>query len=145
MHTLLPTFQRRADLILHGQIDLAVDGYMTPFWCRFRGQFFHIATREELWEMLSRQHLSQMARGIVRIVGEMEEAVSLAHGALRVTVHWQETSDTRGGDTARWFRTVYVCRQAQDALRVVGLTLTETRRVSEPFLPRVFPSPCEDW
>lgn len=132
-------------MILTGQIDQAVEGYVTPFWCRFRGQFFHISTREDLWEMLSRQHLSQMARGIVSIQGELEDAVRLAHGAIRATVHWVETSDMRAGDTARWFRTIYVCRPVEETFRVVGLTLTETRAVPDMLLPRVFPPPCEDW
>ena len=40
----MPTFQRRTDLILRGQIDEAVTGYLTPFWTRFRGTFYQITT-----------------------------------------------------------------------------------------------------
>ena len=48
MHPLLPTFQRRTDLILRGQIDEAVTGYLTPFWTRFRGTFYQITTPQDL-------------------------------------------------------------------------------------------------
>ncbi len=145
MHPLLSIFQHRADLILQGQIDEAVAGYVIPFWTRFRGTFYQITNPQDLWEALSRQHLSQKARGILRVTGELEGVAPLAQGGRQVTVHWKETCDMRAGDTARWYRTVYVCRPKDDTYKTIGLTLTETRPLPASFQPRVFPPPCEDW
>jgi hypothetical protein len=145
MHSLLSIFQHRTDLILRGQIDEAVAGYVIPFWSRFRGTFYQITNAQDLWEALSRQHLSQKARGILSVAGELEDVAALPHGAQQVTVHWTETCDMRAGDTARWYRTVYVCRTEDQTLKTIGLTVTETRAVPLPPLPKVFPPPCADW
>jgi len=138
-------FQRRAELILQGKIDQAVLDYQTPLWVKLRGQFYEIGDRDSMWQVLSRQHLSQKARGVESITGELEDVVRLAHGALQVKMHWREATDPKGEDAARWFRTVYVCRPAEEGFRITGLTVTETRPVPEDVRPKVFPPPCEDW
>lgn len=145
MHRIAPLFRRRTDMILNGQVDLVINDYQTPLWIKLQGQLYLIENRDMMWQALSRQHLSQKARGVQSVDGEMEDVVRLAHGALRVTMHWRETTDPKAADAARWYRTVHVCRPVDEGLRITGLTVTETRPVPVEARPKGFPPPCEDW
>lgn len=145
MFSILPAFQNRADLILQGKIDQVADSYVTPLWTKFRGQFYKLENREQVWEMLSRQYLSQKSRGVMASYGTLEDVVRLAHGSLQVTIHWRERTNPKLDNAARSYRVTYVCRSSDD-LRVVGFTLTETQPIPQDVPTLKFPQDtCHGW
>lgn len=141
----MQAFQRRADLLLQGEIEQIVDAYATPMWTRFRGEFFSIADRAEMWSVLVRQHLSQKARGIVAIKGRVERQETLLHGRVRLTIDWAETAGPDQPDMSRDFRITYVYRPIGETHVITGFALEETRPPARPLKVAMFPPPCEDW
>jgi hypothetical protein len=138
-------FQKRADLLLQGDIGSIIDAYATPMLAKFRDEFHQIADRDAMWAVLARQHLSQKARGITAIAGRLESQDLLLHDRMRLSILWQETGPKENPDAARDFRVVYICRTAGGALVITGMSVEETKAPAQGLRAPVFPPPCEDW
>lgn len=142
---MIEEFQVRADLLLQGDIGKIIDSYQTPMWTRFRGDFFSIADRDEMWSVLVRQHLSQKARGVVAVKGVLADRQPLLHDRTRVTIDWTESCDAKRPDASRAYRIIYICRPKDGAHVITGFSLEETRPPAVRLKAPIFPPPCEDW
>lgn len=142
---MIDAFQKRADLLLRGEIEPIIDSYQTPMWTRFRSEFYSIADRAEMWSILVRQHLSQKARGVVAVRGSFVAQEPLLHDRSRITIDWVESCAPNRPDASRSFRIVYVCRPTDGGHVITGFSLEETRPPAIGLHAPIFPPPCEDW
>lgn len=144
MHDVLAIFQKRAEMMLHGQLDDLATWFVTPLTANFLGRPVPIDTREKMWEILSRQHLSQKSRGVVSVHGTLDDIVTLPDGTVQVCIHWRESTNPQLADASRSYRVTYTCRSIHD-LHVTGFTLVETQAPPKDAPLMVFPKDGERW